>query len=239
MVTPYGLELVEDCVRCARRDETRFCQLEPATLARFDAIKFAAAYPKGALLFVEGQTPRGVYLLCAGRVKLSTTARDARVLITRIAEPGELLGLSAALAGTPHETTAETLDTCQINFIRREEFLRLLALHGDAALRVARQLSQDYTAALAQARVLGLAHSAAAKLAHFLLAACARSGQTNGHGLTLKLTLTHEEIGQLIGASRETVTRLFSEFKQAHLIDVKGASLTLYDQPGLQALADA
>ena len=235
MVTPYGLELVDNCATCAHRDAARFCHLDVEALGALDALKFATLYPKGALLFVEGQEPRGVYVLCAGRVKLSTSARGARVLITEIAEPGAVLGLSAALAGTPYEVTAETLDHCQINFIRREEFLRFLATHSDAALRVARQLNSNYRAAFEQVRLLGLSQSAAGKLARFLLETYARHGQSNGHGV--KLTLTHKEIGQLIGASRETVTRLFTEFKHARLIEVRGATLHVNNRPALEALA--
>jgi CRP/FNR family transcriptional regulator len=239
-VTPYGLELVENCAACAHRcNAPLFCDLDDAALRALDAIRFATLYPKGALLFVEGQEPRGVYLLCAGQVKLSTTARDARVLITEIAETGAVLGLSAVLSGAPYEVTAETLESCHVNFIRRADFLRFLAAHGDACLRAAEQLSNNYRRAFEQVRLLGLSHSAAGKFARFLLEASARHGQQNGHGRTLKLTLTHEEIGQLIGASRETVTRLFSEFKQQQLIAVHGATLWLSNQPALEALADA
>ena len=235
MVTPYGLELVDNCATCAHRDAERLCHLDAETLGALDAIRFATLYPRGALLFVEGQEPRGVYVLCAGRVKLSTSAPDARVLITQIAGPGEVLGLSAVLAGTPYEVTAETIDHCRINFIQRGDFVRFLAAHGDASLRAARQLNSNYRTAFEQARLLGLSRTAAGKLARFLLAACAKHGQSNGRGV--KLALTHEEIGQLIGASRETVTRLFSEFKHRRLIEVRGATLLVNNRPALEALA--
>ena len=102
-------------------------------------------------------------------------------------------------------------------------------------------------AALEQVRMLGHSHSAAAKFARFLLGADSRApnrnDNCNGAAKTaasdrLKLTLTHEEIGQLIGASRETVTRLFSEFKSERLIEVNGATLLLNNRPALQALAN-
>ena len=96
----------------------------------FDAIKFSAAYPGGALLFSEGQTPRGMYLLCRGRVKLSVTASDGKALILKIAEPGEILGLHATVSGQPYEMSAETLHPCQVNFIRREDFLKFLRDNG-------------------------------------------------------------------------------------------------------------
>ena len=246
MRSPYGLGVVECCGGCARAGERAFCNLPPDALRALDALKFTTLYPKGALLFVEGQPSRGVYVLCAGRVKLSATSRDARVIITRIVERGEILGLCASLSAEAHEVTAETLEPCQINFIRGEEFLRFLSEHGEAALRVARQLGRDYGAALEQVRMLGLSHSAASKFARFLLEAGSRAptGFANGDGATthaasdrLKLTLTHEEIGQHIGASRETVTRLFSEFKSERLIEVRGTTLLLNNRPALRAMA--
>jgi len=245
MRSPYGLEVVERCEGCARVGERSFCDLPEDALSALDALKFTTVYPKGALLFVEGQPPRGVYVLCSGRVKLTATSSDAHVIITRIVEPGEILGLCAALSSEPYEVTAETLEPCQINFVRVEEFLRFLSEHGEASLRVARQLGRNYHAALEQVRMLGLSHSAAAKFARFLLETGSRATKQNGSGATkpaapdrLKLTLTHEEIGQLIGASRETVTRLFSEFKSERLIEVNGATLLLNNRPALQALAN-
>jgi CRP/FNR family transcriptional regulator len=237
--SPYGLEIVEPCAHCGERGGRLFCNLADDTLRGLDRIKFATTYPRGSLLFVEGQSPRGVYILCGGRVKLSTSSSDAKVIITQIAEHGELLGLSAALSGEPHEVTAETLDPCQVNFIRREDFLRFLSANGDACLKVAQQLSDNYRNAFDQVRLLGLSNSAAGKFARFLLEHSTRAGRQTGRGRSSKLTLTHEEIGQLIGASRETVTRLFSEFKSERIIQVKGATLLVNDEPALEALATA
>jgi CRP/FNR family transcriptional regulator len=237
MPTPYGIEINESCVGCDRRDERYFCALDSDELRGLDQLRFATVYPRGSLLFVEGQPARGVYMVCAGQVKLSTSTGDARVLITNLAGPGELLGLSAVISGRPYEVTAETLEPSQVNFIRREDFLRFLAENGGAALRVAEQLSNNYRAAFGQARLLGLSGTAAGKLSRLLLECASRHGRPQGLSTSLRLTLTHEEIGQLIGASRETVTRLFTEFKGQRLIEVRGSTLVLLDRPGLEAIA--
>jgi CRP-like cAMP-binding protein len=114
----------------------------------------------------------------------------------------------------------------------------LVAGDAGAALRAARHLGRNYRAAFGQARLLGLSNSAAAKFARFLLEACERGGAGAGPCDQIKLSLTHEEIGQLIGASRETVTRLFGEFKTGALIHVSGATLRVRDRAALEALAD-
>lgn len=235
MRAPYGLEIIESCISCPQREEMLFCNLPPAAVQRLAAITSASSYPKGATLFVEGQAPRGVFILCAGRVKLSTTSADGKTLILRIADPGEVLGLPATVTGKPYELTADVIEPSQANFIPQAEFLTFLREHGEAALRVAQQLGETYHSAIAEMRSIGLSHSAGEKLARFLLDLCVdHEGKTDEVRLTV--TLTHEEIGQMIGASRETVTRLFSDFKKKQLLQVKGSTLTIRSKAGLENL---
>jgi len=235
---PYGLEIVESCLSCPHREEQLFCDLPPAPGQALAAITSAAVYPKGTTLFVEGQSPRGVFILCSGRAKLSTSSADGKTLILRISESGEVLGLPATVTGKPYELTAEVIEPTQANFISREDFLRFLREHGEAALRVAQQLGETYHSAIAEMRTIGLSHSAGEKLARFLLDLCA--GYEEGKGdLKLTLTLTHEEIAQMIGASRETVTRLFTVFKKKQLLQVKGSILIINNKAGLEAIVDA
>jgi hypothetical protein len=72
--SPYGMELVDDCTKCPLRKEGYFCQMADGSVAAFGKAKFTTSYPVGALLFVEVQVPRGVYMLCQGQVKLTTAA---------------------------------------------------------------------------------------------------------------------------------------------------------------------
>ena len=185
---------------------------------------------------MEGQEPRGVFILCAGRVKLSTSSADGKTLIVRISDPGELLGLPATVTGTPYELTAEVLEPALVNFIWRTDFLKFLRENGEVGLRVAQQLGETYHTAIAEMRSIGLSHSAGEKLARFLLDWCADHGEENGE-IRATLTLTHEEIAQVIGASRETVTRLFADFKKKQLLQMKGSTLIISNKAGLQGLA--
>ena len=235
MLSPYGLEIVESCLTCKLRADKIFCNLPQATVQALEAIKYTTAYPKGAVLFVEGQAPRGVFILCRGRVKLSICSSDGKTLILKIAEPGEVLGLSASVSGKPYELTAETLDPCQVNFVKREDFLRFLREHNDVCLRVAEQLSEKYNTACHEIRSLGLSHSAAEKLAKLLLEWSMKNGGAR-QPERMKLTLTHEEIAQMIGTSRETVTRLFADFKKRQLIQLKGSTLVIRNRSALEHL---
>jgi len=233
MRAPYGLELTENCQSCALRSEEYFCQFSLAALKAFEAIKYTTSYPEGAVLFVEEEASRGVFMLCRGRVKLSMTSRDGKTVILRIVGPGEVLGLHAAVSGKPYQATAETLEPCQVNFVKREDFLRFLREHAEASIRVAQELSNNYQTACLQIRSLGLTHSVPQRLARFLLDSCAK-GQETRQGIRVKLTLTHEEIGQVIGTSRETVTRTFGEFKDKHVAFLNGSTLVVQNKAALQ-----
>src|SRR5215472_1703585 len=196
MRAPYGLEIIENCLVCPHREDHLFCNLPPPAIEGLAAITSASSYPKGATLFVEGQVPRGVFILCSGRVKMSTTSADGKTLIVRIADPGEVLGLPATVTGRPYELTAEVIEPSQANFIPRQEFLNFLREHGEVGLRVAQQLGETYHSAIAEMRTIGLSHSVGQKLARFLLDLTA--GHDNGSGESrVTLTLTHEEIAQM------------------------------------------
>jgi CRP/FNR family transcriptional regulator len=238
MRAPYGLEIIENCVTCPHREDRLFCNLQPAAVQRLATITSAASYPKGATLFVEGQAARGVFILCAGRVKLSTTSIDGRTLIVRISECGEVLGLPATVTGKPYELTADVLDPTQANFITRADFLNFLRDHGEVSLRVAQQLGETYHAAVAEMRSIGLSHSAAEKLARFILDWCSEHDK-GSEEIRAKLALTHEEIAQMIGASRETVTRLFADFKKKQFIQVRGSTLIVHNKAALENLLNS
>lgn len=236
--TPYGLRVISGCLNCQLIKQRAFCNLSKPALAEMDAISSSSVYPKGTILFVEGQDPRGVFIICNGRLKLSTSSSQGRSVIVRVADPGEVIGLPGTLSGKPYDLSAEALEPVQTNFIRREAFLQFLRHHADAAVRVAEILSHIYHATLSEVRYLGLSASTPQKLARFLLDLPAAKTQENGR-LRSTLTLTHREIAEIIGSSRETVTRLFARFKRNGWVDVHGSTLILKDKIALETLRDS
>ncbi|MGH9499720.1 MAG: Crp/Fnr family transcriptional regulator [Terriglobales bacterium] len=237
MNTPYGLEIIESCLTCKLRKDNWFCGLSRDGLKLLTEASHLTTFPGGALLFVEGQIPRGAYVLCSGKAKLSTTSRDGKVLILKIAEAGEVLGLSAVISGQPFQLTAETAGPCQVNFIEREALLQRIEKSGELGLHTSQTLSREFQSAYQDIHDLILARSSAGKLAKLLLSGVTNHEKPESNEIRVRPTLTHEEMAQMIGASRETVTRLLGDLKKKELIRLEGSTLVIRNRTALEALA--
>lgn len=238
MRAPYGLNIIDDCLTCPVREEHLFCNLPSAALQKLNEIKSTAVYPKSAMLFIEGQQPRGVFVLCAGKVKLSTSSKEGKTIITKLSDAGDVLGLNATVSNRPYEVTAEMVEPGQANFIPRDSFLQFLREHGEVAVRVAEQLSRNYYTAYEEIKTLGLTSSPGEKFAKLLLSWSSDS-KDSSNGSPVRLTLTHEEIAEMIGTTRETVSRLFAEFKKKQLVQLKGSMLLIRNRPALERMVDS
>src|SRR6202166_1298788 len=168
MRAPYGLNIIDNCMICPVREEHLFCNLPLPAVQRLNEIKSTAVYPKTTMLFIEGQEPRGVFVLCAGKAKLSTSSTEGKTIITKISEAGDVLGLNATISNRPYEVTAEMIEPGQANFITRDALLHFLREYGEVALRVAEELSRNYYAAYQGIRTLGLTNSPAERFAQLI-----------------------------------------------------------------------
>src|SRR5689334_16687742 len=236
MNSPYGLP--SECVGCDPRSNSFFCALSQESLQAFNQIKRGAVSPKGAVIFIEGQAPRGIFMLCQGQAKLSLTSSAGKTLILRIAKPGEVLGLDAVVTGKPYELTVETMLPSQLNFVNREDFLRFLKEHSDACLQAAQHIIRDCHDLYDVVRSIGLSHSISGRVAKFLLASATDGQATNGV-VRANLALTHEDIAQLMGTCRETITRTLTEFRKMEIVELKGSTLIIHNKPALERLVAA
>ena len=147
------------CLHCDARPEHAFCEMPDGPLQVFDAMKSIAQYPKGALLFAEGRPSRGVFVLCNGRAKLTVCSESGKRLMVRIAGPGELLGLGAAITGTNYELNAELLDTAHVAFIRRKDLIAFLRQYPEMCMRIVQLLSKNLHGAYERVRNVGMART--------------------------------------------------------------------------------
>ena len=200
-------------------------------------IKLSSLHRRGALLFSEGQQSSGVYVLRGGRAKVSISSCEGKVLILRIAQSGDLLGVNSTLKDSPYDTTVETLEPCRTDFISRSDFIDLLDRSKTARIGVSAALSKELTEIFEHARSLLLPKSTAGKLAKLLLKWCDELGQVRPKGIRVSPGLTQEEIAQMICASRETVTRLFAELKRKHIVTLADNSIFVRNRRALESLA--
>ena len=203
-------------------------------LIAFEDIRLTSIYPRGAVVMAQGQTAEGIYLLRAGRAKVSLSSAEGRVIILRVAHAGALLGVSAALRGSTHDATVETLERSRIDFVPRSDFLRVIDETNATRASLTRFLADEVGDLVESIGSLLLSQSATEKFAGLLLKWCNghRSNTTN-----LNPGLTHEEIAQMIGASRETVTRLFGDFRRRQIVSFSNGTIVVNDLRALESLA--
>ena len=227
---------LRDCLHCEHRSLGMFCSLDSEALAAFDSLGVHTALQAGTTIFAEEMQVVGVFVLCTGRVKLSCTSKEGKTLILKIAAAGDVLGLGAVISGSRYEVTAETIEPTRLKSIPRSEFLAFIEKHGEASMHAAQVMSHEYRSAFFDVRRLALSVSAAARLASVLLD-WGRTSSPEGAQMRFTMSLTHEELANLIGSSRETVTRMLSRFKKDKLIEIHGATMLILAPDKLEQLA--
>lgn len=230
MKTPYGMPIIGDCINCKVISKDGFCDLPESSLQAWTQVRQNSIYPPGAVLFVEGQRALGAFFICLGRVKLYATAPDGTTVIFKICDAGEFVGLSAAIQGCVHEATAETLEPCALNYVKIADLNRLIGTDGEIARRIVRHLSLEVQAGRCHIRDLRFRDRAIERLACFLAASAGEEDR-------LSMRLTHQEIGEILGLARETVTRTIGELKDRQIVRVSGHLIAIIDRNALLKLA--
>ncbi len=234
---PYHIRVIDSCFGCVMKEEGLLCELPQSLLSELNSLRQSVFYPRGAFLFAEGESPRGVFILCSGQAKLIATSMDGQSVTLRVAGQGEILGLSNVIANSPYLVSAEVLAPSQVSFVSRLHFLQFLRAHVEVSLRVARHLSMELHKAWEQTRLITLAPTTQARLARFLLSWAAEHGQEVLVGAHLALNMTHEEIAENIGVSRETVSRALADFRQKEVIRVNRGRIVILQPERLHGLA--
>ena len=214
-----------------------FSSLSAPALADLESLLYPTSYPANTVLLTETQPVAGVVVVLEGEIKLSINSSDGHRLSFHIARAGEVLGLSSALSGGAYEMTAETLYPARIANVTRQVFLQFLSRHPEAYQTVARDMVRIYHLACSQLRMVGLSASVPERLARLLLV-WSEPSQKPATSARCRLSLTHEEIGEFIGASRETVTRTLSTFKSRRLVAQHGCTLTIPSRDALESYAN-
>jgi CRP/FNR family transcriptional regulator len=185
---------------------------------------------RGTVLFAEGEPARGVYILRTGRATVSISSSEGRIVMLRMAQAGDLLGLNSVLRNGSYDTTVKTLEPCRTDFISRAELMELMQQSQAGTQAILNLLSRDLNVLTERAKLLLLPQTTSSRLAKLLLS------WSNGNG-RLERVLTHEEIAQMICSSRETVTRLLATLKRQQVISVTSDSILIHDHFALEEFA--
>jgi CRP/FNR family transcriptional regulator, cyclic AMP receptor protein len=230
---------VQSCVTCPVRGPHCFCSLSPSTVQQLQGIGSHARFGPGEIVLREDATADRVYVVCRGKIKLTASSADGRLLIVRIAGPGDVLGLASLLNGVRHKVTAETLEVCDMKTIARADFLEFMENFREVGRSAAVTVAWEYEGMLLTARRLATSSSAAGKLATALLD-WGRMGAAEDEPAAVKLEfrmpLTHEELGSMTGLSRETVTRLLGKFRREGLVEMDGERMVLCAPAKMESL---
>lgn len=223
------------CLNCPQAGKHAFCSLGPESQSYLDANSITVEYPTGGTLFHEGDNCSAVFVVCSGRVKLTATSREGRTLILRIAQPGDVLGLSASLSGREYEVAAETLEPCKVRILHTKHLTHMLQQYSNVSMAMAKALEKDYRAAFGQVRLMALPGSPAGRLARLILDWAEDTRQKNPtHPITLPLT--HDELAAMTATTRETVTRTLGRLRKEKIIATHGASLRILQPAELERL---
>jgi CRP/FNR family transcriptional regulator len=156
-------------------------------------------------------------------------------MILRIADAGDVLGLSSALTGSEYEVTAEVLQPCRVRVLHLRHLNTMLGQYGDASLGAAKALAEDYRAAFDEARLIALPGSPAGRVARLILDWSNEAKKASSPFVTMMLT--HEELASMTATTRETVTRTLSRMRKEKMISTRGVALTVLQPRALEQLS--
>jgi CRP-like cAMP-binding protein len=212
-----------------------FSGLSPVELQEMDRITRMQEVRKRQSIYLPGEPATTVYLLKKGRVKIASTSSTGREVTFEILGPGEIFGELEVLENLPRGTQAEALDDALICAIRREDFERYLRDHQDLTVKLTKLIGLRLRKI--QSRVEDLVfRDVPARLAHLLLELSKMEGEPSEGGIRIKAKLTHHEMANLIGCSRETVSATLGQFRERTLIRIDGRSIVVLNQNGLACL---
>jgi CRP/FNR family transcriptional regulator len=228
--------LIEDCGTCGHRSKSVLCDLAGDDLAAFEKIKRSLQYEPHQTIFYEGHACLGLYLLCAGRVKLTRSSARGQRQIVRILEGGELIEKHAFRDRALHEVTCETLEPSQICLIEKEPYLALIRHNPELALKVIQLLSSELGMHMDQLDQFTF-KTARERLAGLLLELGDRFGKKAGEKVLVGITLKREEVAEMAGITVETVIRLLGAFRDEGLVNIDGRAITLLSPDRLARIA--
>jgi CRP/FNR family cyclic AMP-dependent transcriptional regulator len=208
-----------------------FSGLQREALNEFAAITREKAYPKGSVILFEDDPGDSLFVVRQGRVKVVLVGEDGREVILGVLGVGEHFGELSLIDEQPRSAHVIAMDDAQMLVLRREDFKARVERSPAVAWALLQGLSRRLRRA--DEKIGGLVLlDVPGRIARLLLDAATEGGSDR-----IEKPLTHQTIAQMIGASRETVSRAMKEFQEANWIAVERRQIQLTDRPALEQRA--
>ena len=228
---------LQHCETCRMQEHLLTSQLTPPLRQELNSLAFRVSLPGGSTVFQEGNEANGIFILRKGRTKVTMNSELGRTIILYLAAPGELLGLSSVISGTPRQVSAVTIEPCDLDLVRRDDFLDFLNSHETQFRAALDELAEQHSCILNAIRRLSLAPSLLANLARFLLGL--NCPEDRAQSDKIQLRHTQEEIAQQLGTTRESITRTLAKLRKERIIEQRGRVLTIRNRPLLEHIASS
>lgn len=217
-------------------DHELFEGLAAAVLAELDGrLTTVVSFRKGELIYSPYDRGEEVYLVHEGRVRLYRSAADGRQLTLAMMDQGTAFGRLAAVDSDTHDAYAEAMTDCLVRVVRVADLERVVSEHPRLAVNMLRALAQRLHQAEDQLENLAF-RGVSARLAAMLLELMDRYGRVTRDGIRIDERFTHLQLAEMIGTSRETLTKVINELREDGLIDVRDRMVWVLDAEGLERL---
>ncbi|MFQ6096349.1 MAG: Crp/Fnr family transcriptional regulator [Armatimonadota bacterium] len=213
-----------------------FESLSPAELADISEHSTLVRMKKRQTVYSPESADEAAYLLLDGKVKLFHMSDEGREIIVEILQAGDVFGEVQPMDAPP-ETWAETLDACRIALLPQDYFSDLLRAHPEVALRLVEEMSLRLQHRASQIEDLAL-RSVSARVANTLLKLGEAHGTMSRNGITIDLRLTHQDIANMVAASRETVTTVLVDMREHGVIEIERKYVRIANPAHLQVMAE-
>ena len=191
--------------------------------------------PRRQVIYLPGDPGDRVFFINGGRVKCSKVTRDGKELTLAYRGAGQLFGELCIIDGTPRDEMAEAMKNAIITEVPRELFTALLQTDNKLCFSFACIIGERRRQIETKLEHL-VFRDVQAKLAALLLELGEEYGVECEDGLQIGLKITHQEMANLIGSTRETISLTLAQFKKKGLLDLNGRTVVLKDQEGLGAM---
>lgn len=190
-------------------------------------------YRKNMLIFMEGEPGEAMYFVLSGKVKIFLMTEDGREHIIHLLQNGDVFAEVVLIDRGPYPASAEVLEEGQIGMLANDDVENLIRNKPEIALKMLRIMCKRLRHAQIQVRDLALKDTYG-RVASMLLMLAKDHGQETPAGVIIDLSLSRQELANLIGTTRETVTRVLGDFKKYKCIELEKQAITIIDQEKLK-----